>query len=160
MKYLISILLIFVFSEQKQEIKQIEIKPIIIVDDTPEPVIIDKSEIKTTPYKQGKASWYGPGFHGNQTANGEIYNQEELTCASPNLRFGTQLKVTNLDNNKSIIVRVNDRGPYGVDSVGKLAYPIKPHPTRLIDLSKAAFDSLAHLDKGVIKIKIEKINHN
>ncbi|MER3478646.1 MAG: septal ring lytic transglycosylase RlpA family protein, partial [Leptolyngbya sp. ERB_1_2] len=60
----------------------------------------------------GMASWYGPYFHGRQTANGEIFDQDELTAAHPTLPLGTFLKVTNRLNGKSIVVRVNDRGPY------------------------------------------------
>ena len=61
---------------------------------------------------QGLASWYGPYFHGRQTATGEIFDQEGLTAAHPSLPFDTYLKVTNLKNGKSVIVRINDRGPY------------------------------------------------
>ena len=75
-----------------------------------------------------KASWYGPGFHKRLTANGERYNMYALTAAHKELPFGSVIKVTNLDNNKSVIVKINDRGPY----VGG----------RGIDLSKAANDRL------------------
>ena len=57
------------------------------------------------------ASWYGPHFHGRTTANGEVFNQMAFTAASKSLRFGTLLKVPNLRNDKSVIVRINDRGP-------------------------------------------------
>lgn len=106
-----------------------------------------------------KVSWYGPGFHGKVTANGETYNQNDLTCASPFLKFGTRIKVTNSVNNKSVIVRVNDRGPYHcyVDSLKKVRpyYPLKAHPSRGFDLSKASFDSIADLKKGVLRVKYE-----
>ena len=75
-----------------------------------------------------KASWYGPGFHKRLTANGERYNMYALTAAHKELPFGSVVKVTNLDNNKSVIVRINDRGPVPKD--------------RDIDLSKAANDRL------------------
>ena len=75
-----------------------------------------------------KASWYGPGFHKRLTANGERYNMYALTAAHKELPFGSVVKVTNLDNNKSVIVRINDKGPY----IGG----------RGIDLSKAANDRL------------------
>jgi len=58
----------------------------------------------------GLASWYGPGFHGNLSASGEVYNQHAMTAAHPSLPFGTQVRVTNLDNGRSVIVRINDRG--------------------------------------------------
>ncbi|HHP7243145.1 MAG TPA: septal ring lytic transglycosylase RlpA family protein, partial [Elainellaceae cyanobacterium] len=61
---------------------------------------------------KGTASWYGPYFHGRLTASGEEFDQDELTAAHPSLPFDTYLKVTNLENNRTIIVRVNDRGPY------------------------------------------------
>lgn len=76
------------------------------------------------PHKSGVASWYGGYFHGRLTANGERYNMNELTAAHRTLPFGTQVRVTNLRNNKSVNVRINDRGPY---SKG-----------RVIDLSRKA----------------------
>ncbi|HEY9736040.1 MAG TPA: septal ring lytic transglycosylase RlpA family protein [Trichocoleus sp.] len=85
---------------------------------------------------QGTASWYGPYFHGRKTATGEIFNQHELTAAHPSLPFGTYLKVRNQLNGRSIIVRVNDRGPY----VGE----------RSLDLSYAAAQCLGSEQVGVI----------
>ncbi|MBD2258700.1 septal ring lytic transglycosylase RlpA family protein [Pseudanabaena sp. FACHB-2040] len=85
---------------------------------------------------QGTASWYGPYFHGRQTATGEIFNQHELTAAHPSLPFGTYLKVHNRANGRSIVVRVNDRGPY----VGE----------RSLDLSYAAAQCLGSERVGVI----------
>ncbi|MGD1005619.1 MAG: septal ring lytic transglycosylase RlpA family protein [Ignavibacteriaceae bacterium] len=90
------------------------------------------------------ASWYGPRFHGKTTANGEVYNQLAFTAASTTLRFGTLLKVTNLRNNKSVIVRVNDRGPY----IGG----------RQLDLSKAAAQLLDMTLRGVGKVKVEQLS--
>lgn len=90
-----------------------------------------------------KASWYGPGFHGRRTANGEIYNQFELTAAHKSLKFGTLLRLTNFDNNKSIIVRINDRGPYVED--------------RELDLSYASARALGILKPGVRKVKVELV---
>ena len=89
------------------------------------------------------ASWYGPKFHGKLTANGEIYDQMAFTAAHKSLPFGTMLKLTNLENGKSVIVRVNDRGPYinGRD----------------IDLSKGAAISLGSIKNGVIKVKVEQL---
>ena len=88
----------------------------------------------------GKASWYGPGFHGRLTANGERYNQNALTAAHKNLRFGTKVKVTNLKNGRSVVVRINDRGPFIKD--------------RVIDLSAAAARSLNMVRSGVAPVKI------
>lgn len=89
------------------------------------------------------ASWYGPNFHGKTTANGEVYNQMALTAAHKSLPFGTFLKVTNLRNGKSTIVRINDRGPY-IDG-------------RDLDLSKGTALSLGMIKRGVIKVKVEEL---
>ncbi len=85
---------------------------------------------------QGEASWYGPYFHGRMTANGETYNQHDLTVAHKSLPFGTYLQVRNLDNDKTVVVRVNDRGPYVGD--------------RSLDLSHAAAQCLGSDEVGVI----------
>jgi rare lipoprotein A len=90
-----------------------------------------------------KASWYGPRFHGRLTANGEIYDQNAYTAAHKSLKFGTLLRVTNTRTNKSVIVRINDRGPY--------------IPARQIDLSKAVAEELDVIGSGVKKLKIEEI---
>lgn len=90
------------------------------------------------------ASWYGPKFHGKLTANGEIYDQMAFTAAHKKLKFGTLLRLTNLRNDKSVIVRINDRGPY--------------IPGRNIDLSKASAIALGMMHRGVIKIKVEEIS--
>lgn len=70
----------------------------------------------------GIASWYGPGFHGNQTANGEIFNQFDLTAAHRTLPFGSWVRVTNLENGKMVVVRVNDRGPFVPGRIIDLSY--------------------------------------
>jgi hypothetical protein len=88
----------------------------------------------TTLY--GTASWYGPGFHGRKTANGERFNQYDLTAAHKTLPFNTYLKVTNRLNGQSVVVRINDRGPY----IGN----------RTLDLSKAAAHCLGSASRGVI----------
>ena len=90
------------------------------------------------------ASWYGPRFHGKLTANGEIYNQYAFTAASKSLRFGTLLKVTNPRNDKSVVVRINDRGPY-ING-------------RQLDLSKAAALALGMMKRGVIKVQVEQLS--
>ena len=89
----------------------------------------------------GEASWYGPGFHGRKTANGERFDTHELTAAHKTLPFGTLLKVTNLENNLFTIVRINDRGPY-----------IRG---RIIDLSKAAKEEIGM--GGTALVKIEQV---
>ena len=89
----------------------------------------------------GMASWYGPNFHGKMTANGEIFDKYELTAAHKTLQMPSIVRVTNLENGRSIIVRVNDRGPF---SKG-----------RIIDLSERAAEMLDFKHKGVAKVKIQ-----
>ncbi|MCR4823302.1 MAG: septal ring lytic transglycosylase RlpA family protein, partial [Treponema sp.] len=88
-----------------------------------------------------KASYYADKFHGRKTANGEIFNMYDMTCAHKSLPFGTKLKVTNLDNGKSVEVRVNDRGPFVAG--------------REVDLSKAAAVKLDMIKTGTARVKIE-----
>jgi rare lipoprotein A len=90
-----------------------------------------------------RASWYGPRFHGKKTANGEIYDQMAFTAAHKKLRFGTLLRITNPQNNKSVVVRINDRGPY--------------ISGRQLDVSKAVAIELDMMRKGVINLKVEEI---
>ncbi|MDY0081811.1 MAG: septal ring lytic transglycosylase RlpA family protein [Ignavibacteriaceae bacterium] len=90
-----------------------------------------------------KASWYGPGFHGKRTANGEVYDQMSFTAAHKSLKFGTLLKITNPKNGKSVIIRINDRGPYITG--------------RDLDLSKAAALELGLMRNGVGRMKVEEI---
>jgi len=89
----------------------------------------------------GYASWYGGHFHGRRTANGERYDIHKLTAAHPRLPFGTKVLVTSLDTKQSVIVKINDRGPF----VGH----------RLIDLSPAAFDAIGALGQGVMKVHLK-----
>jgi rare lipoprotein A len=89
----------------------------------------------------GTASWYGPGFHGEATSSGEIYDQNQLTAAHRTLPLGTRVEVTNLDNGRSIEVRVNDRGPYVGD--------------RVIDLSYAAAQVLDMVGPGTAPVRIQ-----
>lgn len=95
---------------------------------------------------QGTASWYSETDFGilETTANMEVFNEDDLTCAMWDIPFGTMLCVTNLENGKSIVVRVNDRGP-----AKRLV-----RQGRVIDLSKKAFSRIAHLKKGLVKVKI------
>ena len=105
------------------------------------------SQIELLEYvDRGKmvASWYGPRFHGRKTANGEIFDQQAFTAAHKKFRFGTLLRLTNPGNERSIIVRVNDRGPY-----------IRG---RELDLSKAAATELGILERGVAKLNIEQVS--
>ena len=102
-------------------------------------VAISTKEIEEayTANLAGAASFYGEEWNGRRTANGEIFNTYELTAAHKTLPFGTKVKVVNKTNGKSVIVRINDRGPF-----------VKG---RTIDLSKKAFQSIASIKKGVLK---------
>jgi rare lipoprotein A len=93
---------------------------------------------------QGIASWYGPGFHGRRSANGERYNQNAMTAAHRSLPFGTQVQVTNLKNNRSVVVRINDRGPF-----------IRG---RVIDLSAAAARTIGITQTGVAPVRIDLLD--
>lgn len=104
---------------------------------------VNTSTVKFIDRGTVKASWYGPKFHGKFTANGEVYDQMALTAAHKHWSFGTLLKVTNLRNGRSVIVRINDRGPY-VEG-------------RDLDLSKGAAIELGMLKKGVARLKIQEI---
>ncbi len=93
----------------------------------------------------GIASWYGPGFHGQKTSSLEIYNMHDLTAAHPTLPFGTMVLVTNLDNGRNVIVRINDRGPF-----------VK---NRIIDLSYAAASMLGMVGRGTARVRIEAVGY-
>lgn len=114
-----------------------------VVSAEEETITADRSLVEFVDKGSMKASWYGPGFHGRKTANGEVYDQNSFTAAHKSLKFGTLLKITNLKNNKSVVIRINDRGPYihGRD----------------LDLSKAAALELGLLHKGVARMKVEEI---
>jgi rare lipoprotein A len=97
-----------------------------------------------TNYRQeGMASWYGDDFHGRLTANGEVFDMESLTAAHPTLPMPCYARVTNLGNGKSLIVRVNDRGPY--------------HGNRLIDVSNKAAELLEFKGVGVARVRVEYV---
>jgi rare lipoprotein A len=89
-----------------------------------------------------KASYYSDAFHGRKTASGVIYDKNKLTCASNTHKLGTKLKVTNTQNNKSVIVTVTDRGGFSKVT---------------LDLSKKAFSSIAELKKGIINVTIKEV---
>jgi rare lipoprotein A len=91
--------------------------------------------------QSGRVSWYGPGFQGRPTASGEIFDANDLTMAHRSLPLGSEVRVTNLDNGRSVVLRVNDRGPY----VGG----------RIADLSRAAAKRLDFINDGVVSARIE-----
>lgn len=105
-------------------------------------IILSFTKIWAEIYKtDAVVSYYAEDFHGKKTSNGEIFNMYDLTCANKSLPFDTKLKVTNLSNGKSVIVRVNDRGPFVLD--------------RELDLSKAAAVKLDMIKQGTAHVKIE-----
>jgi len=100
--------------------------------------------VPTGYIQTGIASWYGSDFHGGPTASGERYDMTSLTAAHPSLPFGTLVKVTNLNNGRDVIVRVNNRGPY--------------LRNRIIDLSKEAAKQLGMVSAGIAKVKVEVLS--
>lgn len=104
----------------------------------------ENSPSKASGFTQyGQASYYAMKFHNRKTASGETFDQYAHTAAHKKLPFGTKVKVTNTQNRKSVIVRINDRGPF-----------VKG---RIIDLSRSAFERIGNLKSGVIPVKIEVI---
>jgi rare lipoprotein A len=96
------------------------------------------------PFKQrGLASWYGKRFHGQKTSSGEPYDMYKMTAAHPTLPIPSYVRVTRVSNGKSVIVRVNDRGPF--------------HSNRIIDLSYVAAYKLGYLQSGQAEVSIEAI---
>ena len=93
--------------------------------------------------ERGIASWYGEKFHGHKTSNGEVFDMYQVSAAHKSLPIPSFLRVTNLDNNRSIVVRVNDRGPF--------------HGDRIVDLSYAAALKLGYADRGTARVQLESI---
>ncbi len=89
-------------------------------------------------YETGIASWYGPGFHGNLTANGEVYDMNGISAAHKTLPLGTVVRVIDRETGRSIVVRINDRGPF-IEG-------------RIIDLSKGAAEELGMVERGIIEV--------
>lgn len=93
--------------------------------------------------ERGVASWYGEKFHGHNTSNGEVFDMYQASAAHKSLPIPSFLRVTNLDNNRSIIVRVNDRGPF--------------HGDRIVDLSYAAAMKLGYADRGTARVQLDAV---
>ena len=104
---------------------------------------LKKNTVKQGEVIRGVSSWYGPNFHGKLTANGEVYDQYGVTAAHKTLPLGTVARVTNIDNGKSIILRINDRGPYVGD--------------RILDCSYGAAIKLGFKDSGTANVEIKII---
>ena len=110
----------------------------------PQPIAPVPSEPRVVGVSKGQASWYGPGFYGNRTASGEVLRRGTLTAAHRTLPFGTRVRVTNLWNGRSAVVRINDRGPF--------------HGSRVIDLAQGAASELGVTSSGVAQVKLEVLN--
>lgn len=111
------------------------------------PVGADQNFERTSKSGQievGTGSWYGPGFHGKLTANGEIFDQNKLTAAHPTLPLPSTIAITNLANNRSLILRVNDRGPY-IDG-------------RIVDVSQRAAQILGFEKEGLATLQLKVLD--
>jgi rare lipoprotein A len=104
-------------------------------------LLVTAALVGAEPELDGFASWYGGKFHGRLTSSGEVFDTNEMTAAHRTLPFGTMVKVTNLDNGKSALVKINDRGPF-VEG-------------RIIDLSRAAAEEIDMLGQGVARVSLE-----
>jgi rare lipoprotein A len=105
------------------------------------PTATANHSLQMTVSETGIASYYGTKYHGKPTASGEVFDMNDLTAAHPKLAFGTRVKVTHLENNRSVIVRINDRGPFVQG--------------RVIDLSQAAAAELQMVQSGLAQVKLE-----
>ncbi|MFP4431336.1 MAG: septal ring lytic transglycosylase RlpA family protein [Spirochaetaceae bacterium] len=107
-------------------------------------VLLSATGVTYPQAEEGLASWYGGKFHGRLTANGEVFDTNELTAAHKTLPFGTLVKVTHIGDGRSVVVRINDRGPF-VEG-------------RIIDLSRAAADAIGLTARGVAPVHIEVVH--
>jgi rare lipoprotein A len=98
----------------------------------------------------GLASWYGPGFHGQETASGEIFDQREMVAAHRTLPLGSVIRVTNLENGRGVVVRVIDRGPYGRNF----------RKGTIVDLSRAAAGRLGFVKQGLVRVRIDVLSRS
>jgi len=96
----------------------------------------------------GLASWYGPGFHGEETASGEIFDQREMVAAHRTLPLGSVIRVTNLENGRRVTLRVIDRGPYGRNF----------RKGTIVDVSRGAASRLGFLKDGLVRVRLEVLN--
>lgn len=113
-----------------------------VIRATPNGSLTPSDELPSGPaYTEGVASWYGEDFHGKPTASGEVYDMNGLTAAHTKLPLGTWIQVTNQRNNRTVVLRVNDRGPW--------------IPGRMLDVSKAAARSLGFMGAGLATVRME-----
>ena len=128
-------------SELQAKLSTSEVKSVV----APPSADLPKPKIEVVPevvkVVTGEASWYGPGFYGNRTANGEVYKPGTMTAAHRTLPFGTKVRVTNLWNGRTAVIRINDRGPF-IDH-------------RVIDLGHGAASDLGLTASGIAQVKLE-----
>ncbi|MEX1315865.1 MAG: septal ring lytic transglycosylase RlpA family protein [Synechococcaceae cyanobacterium] len=123
-------------------VRDLEPIPTFQIDSIPiAPVTLLASASDVVKVSQGTASWYGPGFFGNRTASGEVFRPGTLTAAHRTLPFGTRVRVTNLHNGRSTVVRINDRGPF--------------KGNRVIDLAHGAAQELGVVSSGLAPVRLE-----
>ena len=115
--------------------------PLTEIEGRPEPAV--EVSLASSTYT-GMASWYGPGFHGRRSASGEVFNQHALTAAHRTLPFGTRVRVTNVRTGQDVVVRINDRGPFGHG--------------RIIDLSAGAAAEIGLQRMGVAQVRLEVLS--
>ena len=106
---------------------------------------VESSTPRPRPVQVGLASWYGPGFHGEETASGEIFDQREMVAAHRTLPLGSVIRVTNLENGRRVTLRVIDRGPYGRNF----------RKGTIVDVSRGAAGRLRMLRDGIVKVRVE-----
>ena len=118
------------------------------VQSVPAPDAVASSAVAWPSGSSCEASWYGPGFEGKSTANGESFDPSAYTAALHDVAFNTTVRVTRVDTGAVTIVRINDRGPYVYEGCWRR------HPSRCIDLSEAAMAALGGIEDGVIAVTI------
>lgn len=123
-------------SEQPESTTTATVSPVPVIAPAPA-----KAQPQVVSVSTGEASWYGPGFYGNRTASGEVFRRGTMTAAHRTLPFGTKVRVTNLWNGRTAVVRINDRGPF----VGH----------RLIDLGHGAATELGLVASGIAQVRLE-----
>jgi len=137
----IAFLIVGLGAAQGPNISEAKLAPVSSVQATP---VVCPQVVKTKPYQIGTASWYGETFQGKPTASGEPYEMYDMTAAHLKLPMGSYVKVTNLRNGKSVVVRVNDRGPVV--------------PGRIIDLSYGAAQALQFKRRGLQRVRLDLVN--
>jgi len=138
MKFVLKILIVMLISALMWGCSSVQPKT-----GSPQPTMTTNNENRTSYVETGRASFYANKHQSKKTASGELYDPKLNTAAHRTLPFNTKVRVTNMENGKSVVVKINDRGPFVKD--------------RILDLSQSAFHSIASTSSGVIEVKIETI---